>query len=183
MHSALLSSMETLRRAQAFKFWEIKPAKDFKPPKNLFYEVTLQIMLDNITKGDRKLLEVNDLIPVTDKKPNKIDDLRCSNESCLMALVCGVSEDRPNLITILASKPILLEEDNTETANRGNGVKKSLKLYGVSLINMMTNIRIWTGLHPDPEGGGNLKLISRVLESNDEVTKDELILCFGINIL
>ncbi|KAJ0242882.1 DNA2/NAM7 helicase-like [Hirschfeldia incana] len=168
-HAALLSSMGTLRRAPAFKIWEIKPAKDFKPPKNLYYIVTLQTTSDNImTSGDRKLLEFNDLIAVTDKKPYRIDDLRCSNEPYLLALVCGVNEDNPHLITILASKPIDLDEGNMDTRKKGKGVKKSISRFGVYLTNMMTNIRIWTALHPDPDGG-NLKLISKVLQSNSEV--------------
>lgn len=170
-HAALLSSMETLRRAPAFKLFEIKPAKYFKPPKDLYYEVTLQIMSDNMTNGDRKQLEVNDLIAVTDKRPTRIDDLRFSNEPYLLALVCGVNEDYPHLITILASKPIVFEDDNTKTTKRGKGVKKSLSLFGVYLINMMTNIRIWNALHPNPER--DLKLISRVLQINNEVLKDE----------
>lgn len=162
--------MGTLRRAPAFKVWEIKPAKDFKLPKSLYYEVTLQTTSDNnMTNGDRKLLEFNDLIAVTDKKPCRIDDLRCSNEPYLLALVCRVKEDNPHLITILASKPIDLEEGNMETRKKGKGVKRSLSLFGVYLTNMMTNIRIWTALHPDPEGG-NLKLICKVLQSNSEVT-------------
>ncbi|CAH8339053.1 unnamed protein product [Eruca vesicaria subsp. sativa] len=172
-HAALLSSMETLRRAPAFKFWEIKPAKDFKPPNNLYYEVTLQTMPDNMTNGDRKLLEFNDLIAVTEKKPIRIDDLRCSNEPYLLALVCGVNEDNPHLITIMASKPI---EDNMERTKKGKGVKKSLSLFGVYLINMMTNIRIWTALHPDPEGG-NIKLISKVLQINNEVGDETCASC------
>lgn len=170
-HSALLSSMETLRRAPAFKFWEIKPAKDFKPPKNLFYEVTLPMASDNMTNGDRKLLEVNDLIAVTNKKPTRMDDLKCSNEPYLLALVFHVDEDFPNLITVLASKPIVLEDESTPKTKKGKGVmsvKQSSNLFGVYLINMMTNIRIWTALHPDPERG-NLKLISRVLQINNEV--------------
>ncbi|XP_013616863.1 PREDICTED: uncharacterized protein LOC106323254 [Brassica oleracea var. oleracea] len=175
-HAALLSSMETLRRAPAFKVWEIKPAKDFKPPKNLYYEVTLQTVSDNTTKGDGKLLEFNDLIAVTDNKPCRIDDLRCSNEPYLLALVCGVNEDNPHLITILASKPIVFEEGHMETRKKGKGVKKSLSLFCVYLTNMMTNIRIWTALHPDPEGG-NLKLISKVLKSHNEVGGESCVSC------
>lgn len=155
--------METPRRAPAFKFWEIRQAKDFKPPNNLYYEFTLQTLPDNMTNGDRKLLEFNDLIAVTDKKPIIIDDLRCSNEPYSLAIVCGVNQDNPHLITIMASKPIVFE-----TTKKGKGVKKSLSLFGVYLFNMMTNIRIWTALHPDPEGG-NTKLISRVLQINNEV--------------
>ncbi|CAE5963042.1 unnamed protein product [Arabidopsis arenosa] len=176
-HAALLSSMETLRRAPAFKFREIKPAKDFKAPKNLYYEVTLEIVLDNTTNGARKQLEVNDLIVVTDKRPIRIDDLRCSNEPYLLALVCHVDEDFPHLITITASKPIIYFEDvYTKTKKKGEVVRKHLSLYGVYLINMMTNIRIWTALHPNPEGG-NLNLISRVLQSNNEVDGGSCVAC------
>lgn len=164
--------MGTIRRAQAFKFWEIKPGKDFKPPKDLYYEVTLQMVNDNVANGGQNLLEFNDLIAVTDKRPIRIDDLRCSNEPHLLALVCGVNENNPHLITILASKPIIFEDDDDKrtSTKRGKGERKRLSFFGVNLINMMTNIRIWSALHPHPEGG-NLKLISRVLQSNDEVTK------------
>ncbi|CAA7058231.1 unnamed protein product [Microthlaspi erraticum] len=178
-HSALLSSMETLRRAPTFKFWEIKPAKDFESSKSLFYDVTLQRTSDNMTNGDRKMLEVNDLIAVTNKKPTRIDDLRCSNEPYLLALVFHVDEDYPNLITILASKPILLEDESSQRTKKGKGVmsvKQSLNLFGVYLINMMTNIRIWTALHPDPERG-NLKLISRVLQIDNEVGDESCVSC------
>ncbi|EOA33494.1 hypothetical protein CARUB_v10019707mg [Capsella rubella] len=177
-HEALLSSMRTLRRAQAFKFWEIKPAKDFKSPNSLYYEVTLEMMAGNMTNGGQNLVEFNDLLAVTDKRPIRIDDLRFSNEPLLLALVCGVNEDNPHLITILASKPIICEDDddNRTSKKRGKGGRKSLSIFGVNLINMMTNIRIWTALHPDPEGG-NLKLISRVLQSNNEVDGGSCVAC------
>ncbi|XP_010415128.1 PREDICTED: helicase sen1-like [Camelina sativa] len=179
-HEALLSSMRTLRRAPAFKFWEIKPAeKDFKPPKDLYYKVTLQMMTgSNTINGGQNLLEVNDLIAVTDKRPIRIDDLRFSNEPHVLALVCGVNEDNPHLITILASKPIIFDDDddNGTLTKRGKGQRKSLSVFGVNLINMMTNIRIWTALHPNLEGG-NLKLISRVLQSNNEVDGGSCVAC------
>ncbi|CAL9239435.1 unnamed protein product [Arabidopsis halleri] len=177
-HADLLSSMGTIRRAQAFKFWEIKPGKDFKPPKDLYYEVTLQMVNENMTNGGQNLLEFNDLIAVTDKRPIRVDDLRCSNEPYLLALVCGVNENNPHLITILASKPISFEDDDDKrtSTKRGKGERKRLSFFGVNLINMMTNIRIWSGLHPNPEGG-NLKLISRVLQSNDEVDGGSCVAC------
>ncbi|KAL1223237.1 putative helicase MAGATAMA 3 [Cardamine amara subsp. amara] len=174
-HAALLSSMPTIRRAQAFKFWEIKPAKDFKHPKNLFYKVTLQKTLENMTNGARKQLEVNDLIAVTDKRPIRIEDLRCSNEPYLLALVCHVDEDFPHLITILASKPINFENEYTQRTKKGEVVRKNVSLFGVYLINMMTNIRIWEALYPKQER--NLKLISRVLQSNNEVDAGSCVLC------
>ncbi|CAN8243497.1 unnamed protein product [Cochlearia groenlandica] len=178
-HAALLSSIYTLRKAPSFRFWDIKPSKDFEPPKDLYYDVTLQIMSDNAANVDRKLLEFNDLIAITDKKPNRIDDLRCSNEPYLLALVVHVDEDSPNLITILASKPIFFEDDSTVMTKKGKRVtsaRKSLTLFGVYLINMMTNIRIWTALHPNPEGG-NLKLICRVLKIDNEVDGENCVIC------
>ncbi|XP_010415124.1 PREDICTED: helicase SEN1-like isoform X2 [Camelina sativa] len=175
-HAALLSSMETLRRAPVFKIREIKPSKDFKPPKDLYYDVTLEVLSDSTSNGARKQLEVNDLIAVTYKKPIRIDDLRCSNEPYLLALVCHVDEDFPHLITIMASKPIVyFEDDYTQRTKKGQVVRKDLNLFGVYLINMMTNIRIWTALHPNP--GENLKLISRVLQSNNEVDGESCVAC------
>jgi hypothetical protein len=58
-------------------------------------------------------------------------------------------------VTIKSSEPILFEENNS---------KKRKILYAVPLINMITNIRIWSALNSEL-AGGNLNIIQRVLQS------------------
>ncbi|XP_010528610.1 PREDICTED: uncharacterized protein LOC104805665 [Tarenaya hassleriana] len=159
-HEDLMSSMRALHHAPAFEIREIRHNKGFKGPNNLLYDLYLQGMSDVKTDGDRKQLEPRDLIAVTLKKPNRVDDLRIFNEPFLLALVCNMDPDNPTVLTVLASKPILSD-------NIGIDKRKKETLYGVYLINMMTNIRIWKALHPGKEGG-NLNLISRVLEGSGD---------------
>jgi hypothetical protein len=43
-HADLLSSMSTLSRAPTSVILDFKPSKEFKPPKDLFYNVELNIL-------------------------------------------------------------------------------------------------------------------------------------------
>ena len=64
-----------------------------------------------------------------------------------------------NTLTILASKPILSEEQEN---------KKMKNLYAVFMINMTTNIRIWRALNFELEGE-NIDIIGKVLQPNSAV--------------
>ena len=68
-------------------------------------------------------------------------------------------------MTILASKPILVEEEEN---------KKRETIYAICLINMTTNIRIWRALNSQLEGK-NLDIIGKVLQANSAV---RIFLCF-----
>ena len=48
---------------------------DFKPPKDLFYQMTLKRIIDDVQNVGKYEPEVGDLIVFTDIRPRSIDDL------------------------------------------------------------------------------------------------------------
>ena len=116
-----------------------------KPPKDLFYHVTLESVKKFEHHGVIYEPEVRDIIAITGIRRNR---------SYLVAFVLSVRYER--FLTILSSKPILFEHGKN---------KKRQNLYAVPLINMSTNIRIWRALNSKLEGG-NLNIIQNVLQSS-----------------
>lgn len=164
-HTALLSSMRTLSRAPVVEISYIMPTAEFKLPNDLFYKVDLSGTSGNtVTDETTTQLIPKDLIAVTDKRPNRVDGFNISSEPYIPAMVCKADPDRPNVVTILASKPLFLEGfERSKNEERPS-------LFGVYLTNITTNVRIWTALHLGLSGG-NLNLYSRVLQRSSEVKK------------
>jgi hypothetical protein len=153
--------MSTLSRAPTSVILDFKPAKEFKPPKDLFYNVELSILRKFEEDDGRKIEnddgryepEARDLIAITNVRPKCIADLERPDRSYVAAFVLNVKQER--YLTILSSKPILFEEHNRK-------IRKIL--YAIPLINMTTNIRLWSALNSEL-AGGNLNIIQRVLQS------------------
>jgi hypothetical protein len=97
--------------------------------------------------------EARDLIAITNVRPKCIADLERPDRYYVVAFVLNVKKER--YLTILSSKPILFEEHNRK-------IRKIL--YAIPLINMTTNIRLWSALNSEL-AGGNLNIIQRVLQS------------------
>ncbi|CAN6933542.1 unnamed protein product [Brassica oleracea] len=133
-HAALSSSIKTLWRSPVVEITYIAPTAEFELPNNLFYKVHLST--------DESLLIPKDLIALTDKRPNRVDGFNITNEPYVVAIVCKADPDRPNVITILASKPLLLENLHQMRKN-----EKRESLFGVYMTNITTNVRIWHSLH------------------------------------
>ncbi|CAA7020281.1 unnamed protein product [Microthlaspi erraticum] len=168
-HTALLSSMKTLSRAPVVEISYIMPTAEFKLPKDLFYKVYLSGTSGNtVTDETTTQLIPKDLIAVTDKRPNhRVDGgFNISNEPYVPAMVCKADPDRPNVVTILASKPLFLDDFESNSKN-----EERPSLFGVYLTNITTNVRIWTALHLGLSNG-NLNLYSRVLQRNSEDDDD-----------
>jgi len=157
-HAALLSSMRKLWQAPVVEISYIMQTAEYKLPNDLFYKVRLS----GISNEASTKLMPRDLISLTDQRPNHVDGFNISSEPYIVALVCKADPDRPNDVTILASKPLFVED------GRRKKNEKKERLFGIHLVNLTTNIRIWNALHPDDEGV-NLNLISRVLRRNSEV--------------
>jgi len=157
-HAALLSSMRKLWQAPVVEISYIMQTAEYKLPNDLFYKVRLS----GISNEASTKLMPRDLISLTDQRPNHVDGFNISSEPYIVALVCKVDPDRPNDVTILASKPLFVED------GRRKKNEKKERLFGIHLVNLTTNIRIWNALHPGDEGV-NLNLISRVLRRNSEV--------------
>nr|VDD63559.1 unnamed protein product [Brassica oleracea] len=157
-HAALSSSIKTLWRSSVVEITYIAPTAEFELPNNLFYKVHLST--------DESSLIPKDLIALTDKRPNRLDGFSITNEPYVVAIVCKADPDRPNVITILASKPLLLENLHQMRKN-----EKRESLFGVYMTNITTNVRIWHSLHLGLQGG-DLSLLSTVLQRNTDDNDD-----------
>jgi hypothetical protein len=82
-------------------------------------------------------------------------------------------------ISILASKPILIDQDLHKYKKEPLVWNKKETLFAVYLMNMTTNVRIWKALNPAPEGG-NTNIIKTVLQANSPVRILSLILFFNV---
>ena len=156
-HADLLSSMSTLPLAPSRVILSFIQAKEYEPPKDYFYHVIFESVRELENNNGAYEPMVGDLIVLTDVRPKYIEDLDRPNRPFLVALVQRVRED--NTLTILASKPILSEEQEN---------KKMKNLYAVFMINMTTTIRIWRALNFELEGE-NIDIIGKVLQPNSAV--------------
>lgn len=163
-HAALSSSMRKLWQVPVVEISYIMQTVEFKLPNDLFYKVRLSGMSNNVGDEASTKLMPRYLIALTDHRPNCVDGFNISSEPYIVALVCKADPDRPNDVTILASKPLFVED------GRRKKNEKKERLFGIHLVNLTTNIRIWNALHPGVEGV-NLNLISRVLQRNSEVKR------------
>ncbi|GFQ02329.1 probable helicase magatama 3 [Phtheirospermum japonicum] len=160
-HADIRSNLINLRSAPACQIFDVRKCKEFKPPKNLFYSMTLK---NSDKKAGTYEPEYGDLFALTEVRPKCIDDLNGSKRSYLVAFVQGVKDEDSGKIPILSSKPIDFEKSDKV---------KGHKLYAVYLTNLMTNRRIWSALHPCE--GGNMRIINSVLQINPSI--DEIKTC------
>lgn len=183
-HYDLCSSLKGLSRAPFCEILSLKRNRFFKPPKDLFYLITLKTK-NNI--GEYEPIP-GDVFAFTDIRPKTIDDLNRPKINYLIGYVCG-----PNLahgIPILLSKCLDIDIQsalswshndqanqssnngktnkscNNEQANQKSSTrqtKKEQKLYAVHLLNLTTHIRIWKALNSQLEGE-NINIIKKVVQ-------------------
>ncbi|KAG5534406.1 hypothetical protein RHGRI_022506 [Rhododendron griersonianum] len=166
-HADLFSSMETVARAPTRETWTVNISKNFKPPKDLYYKISLNRNRDSTANGEVYEPEFGDLIALTEVRPKRIDDLDRPKSPYLLALVQR-SEYGSERIDIRASKPIMLGEEDGDH-RRGDENRK--RFFVVYLTNMITNLRIWTALKSDAEGE-NMKIIKRVLQPDSTIEEN-----------
>ncbi|KAG6660062.1 hypothetical protein CIPAW_03G079300 [Carya illinoinensis] len=156
-HADLFSNMTALSRAPIREIGSVEMAKEFKSPKDLFYEISLKRAANTGNDVGKYEPEVGDLIALTDVRPKRIDDLNRPRRFYLIAYVLGARDENSDKILILASKSIIF----TELDFRKN---KRETLFAVYLMNMVTNVRIWKALHRELERG-NTNIIKQVLQA------------------
>ncbi|KAG8383704.1 hypothetical protein BUALT_Bualt04G0041600 [Buddleja alternifolia] len=158
MRADLFSNMSTIYSAPTCEIFDVKQCKNFKPPKNLTYKLSLK-------KNDRRPgtyePEFGDLIALTDVRPKCIDDLNRPKTSYIVALVQGINNEGSWKIPILSSKLIAFEKPDNERGKAGD------KLFVVYLTNLTTNRRIWNALNPGE--AGNMNIINSVLRINPSI--------------
>lgn len=162
----MLSGMMDLSKAPICEISEILADIDYKPPKNLLYNIIVKDGLDD--RGGREVYEpqVGDVIALSNIRPMCVSDLNRPPRSYCPALVVRGDdkedeEDEEHAAQILAFKPIMGEgEDGDEGLQ-----KKEEHLFAVFLINIMTNMRIWNALH----GEDNMNIIKMLLHADSKV--------------
>lgn len=166
-HSDLYSSLLSVPQASFCEIRTMETSKEFKPPFDLFYEITLKNVTDQVYGLGKYEPEVGDLIAFTNMRPKSVDDLNRIKRYCHMAYVCGSKDEFTDEISILLSK-----EMHNNFDLRTN---KPQKLYAVYLINMTTNVRIWNALNSKFEGS-NLNIIKELLQPYSRVRITNLLI-------
>ncbi|KAL3527376.1 hypothetical protein ACH5RR_012032 [Cinchona calisaya] len=161
-HADLLSNMKTLSGARVCEVFDVKISKDYKPPKELYYEISLKQMGENEKREGSYEPQFGDLIALTDVRPKCIFDLNRPKRPYLLALIQGMKDEGSFGLPILSSKAIEFEKQDNEKGKKGD------KLFAVYLTNLTTNIGIWKALNPDPEAS-NMKIIRSVLQVDPSV--------------
>ncbi|KAG8363329.1 hypothetical protein BUALT_Bualt19G0011100 [Buddleja alternifolia] len=173
----LHSNMSTIYSALTCEIFDVKICKDFEPPKNLTYKISLKKSTykqsSSSSSGNTYEPEYGDLIALTDVRPKCIDDLNRPKTSYIVALVQGIKNDGSWKIPIRASKLIAFEKsDKKKRETRPD------TLFAVYLTNLTTNRRIWNALNPGD--GGNMNIINSVLTINPFI-EEKCSLCSSSN--
>ncbi|XVF41430.1 hypothetical protein PTKIN_Ptkin01aG0279400 [Pterospermum kingtungense] len=156
-HSDMFSSMTRVSQLPSCQVYSVETDKDYRPPRDLFYNIVLRMKDSNQGDSVPYRPQSGDIVALTDVRPKSISDLNRPKMSYLLAYVHAVDYDNPDQLSILSSKPIMIEQEMQ--------IREKHTLFLVYLINITTGIRIWKALHPDPIVG-NLKMINKIVQMN-----------------
>jgi len=155
-HSDLYSCLMSVPQASFCEIRTMEMSKDFSPPYDLFYKITLKSITDEVYGVGKYEPEVGDLIAFTNIRPRSVYDLSRIKRYCHIAYIHGSKDEFTDEIPILLSYKFDLRRN------------KAQKLYAVCLINMTTNIRIWKALNSEMEGS-DMDIIQKVLQPYSRV--------------
>lgn len=161
--ASLCSGMESVGNAPACEISRIEFSKDYKPPKEFNYNILTKKITDFKNNGGHYEPEAGDLIVLSNTKPRKIEDLNKPGETFVIALVATM-EDDSDMTRILTSKEI----DGSKLLPKGVKVEKGVRVFVTYLINLITNMRIWKALNPEPQGV-SMDLVLKVLQPTSYV--------------
>ncbi|KAB1211919.1 putative helicase MAGATAMA 3 [Morella rubra] len=181
VHTDLFSNMTAVSRAPFCKIHYVETSKDYKPPESLLYEIILKrkkdAEVDAEVDAGKYEPEVGDLIALTDVRPKCIDDINKPKRYYLIAYVHGARDEisdeiglfikkkNYDKISILASRPILTDQDLQQSRKKTFPANKEETLFAVYLMNMTTSVSIWRALNSELEGR-NRAIITNVLQVN-----------------
>ncbi|XP_057469573.1 uncharacterized protein LOC130758622 isoform X2 [Actinidia eriantha] len=157
-HADLFSKMEMLSRAPTREVLSVETSKHHKPPKDLFYKISLRMRDASSCDEGSYEPEFGDLIALTDVRPKCTYDLNRSKHNYLVALV--QRKDDSDKLTVLASKAIVFD-----AYEKRDKYKNKNTFLAVFLTNLNTNLRIWKALNSELEGG-NMNIIKSVLQTD-----------------
>lgn len=164
-HADLSSSIDTVSNASTYSIMSIEDEKEEieydEPCRETKY--TIEIETKEIENDVSREPEMGDLIAITDVRPKCVEDLNRPTMPYCIALIQKVTNEKDYIkLRILSSKPILLEQGNKI-------IRENNTLFVVFLMNILTNIRIWTALNLVPKER-NLKIIEKVLQPDSTVS-------------
>ncbi|KAJ8770540.1 hypothetical protein K2173_018031 [Erythroxylum novogranatense] len=167
-HADLSSNMKSVAKAPVREVLRFSKSKNYRDPGDLFYTIRLKPM-DTINGPRTYQPEAGDLFAVSDVRPASESDLNRPRRPYLVAYIMGIENGNPDILKVLASKPILVDESMKNPGDQSSstpmGKQRRDTLFVVFLTNLTTNIRIWRSLKSELDGG-NMKIISRVLQGD-----------------
>ncbi|KAK2376777.1 P-loop containing nucleoside triphosphate hydrolase superfamily protein [Trifolium repens] len=166
-HSDLFSSLMSVPQASFCEIRTMEMSKEFNPPYDLYYNITVKNITDEVYGVGKYEPEVGDLIAFTNIRPRSVYDLSRIKNYCHIAYICGSKDEFTDEIPILLSKYMDIEMHGKFDLRKS----KPQKLYAVYLVNMTTNVRIWKALNSEMEGS-NMNIIKKVLQPYSE--KEEI---------
>ncbi|KAI8540975.1 hypothetical protein RHMOL_Rhmol08G0027100 [Rhododendron molle] len=162
-HKGLSDIIQAVHLATTQEIWTVNKSKDFKPPKDLYYNISMNRNCDASSFQGMYKPEFGDLIALTDVRPKCYRDLDRPKSPYVIAVVQRIEEYGSEKFEIRASRPIVSGEYGDQRED-----KKKPSLFVVYLGNIITEIRIWTALKSELEGG-NMNIIKRVLQPDSTI--------------
>ncbi|KAK9724097.1 hypothetical protein RND81_05G047900 [Saponaria officinalis] len=151
--ASLCSGIESVGQAPACEIIRIEYSKGYKPPKELYYNILTKKIKDFKINCGHYDPEAGDLVVLTNTKPRRTEDLIKPDQPLLLALV-SPTDDESDMTRLLLSKDV-----GSDLCPRlGEPVTRVFVTY---LTNLITNMRIWKALHPDPLV--SISLVSKIL--------------------
>ncbi|XP_010435549.2 PREDICTED: helicase sen1-like [Camelina sativa] len=148
----LFSSFKSLSKAPVFEITSMeRKTSSGSSSNNLFYDIKIT---NALSIGAKYQPKGGDLIALTKERPRRIDELN-------PLLLAYVSYDGDLLITVHSSRSISDLEMNRM-------FRETSLHFGVFLMNLTTNTRIWNALHNE---AANLTLVKSVLQESTLATK------------
>ncbi|XP_027368476.1 uncharacterized protein LOC113874453 [Abrus precatorius] len=169
-HCDLASSLISVSQAPCCEIRTIDWSKDFKPPNNLFYQITLKSTIDDLKNVGKYEPEVGDIFAFTNVRPRSIEDLNKPLRCYHIAFVRGPKDLYTDEIPILSSMSM---ENDMKSDLRSN---KAQKLYAVYLLNMITNLRICKALNSQLEGA-SMNIVKKVLKVEHSTSGENCHIC------
>jgi hypothetical protein len=161
-HCDLYSSLLSVNQASLCEIRTIEMSKYFHPPNDLFYQITVRNITDEVYGVGKYEPEVGDLIAFTNIRPKSVYDLSRIKNYCHIGYICVSKDEFTDEIPIVLSKYLEIHDKFDLRRN------KAQKLYAVHLVNMTTNVRIWKALNSEMEGS-NMNIIKKVLQPYSRV--------------
>ncbi|RZC52631.1 hypothetical protein C5167_021051 [Papaver somniferum] len=174
-HADLSSNMKNLYQAPKCEIVSVEKHIGCKQGNYVYKMLLSDTGTDRKPMKDAYKPQPSDVIAFSDVRPENVKDF--IRISYIPAIILKVEDDKkkPYLAIVLASKPIILENEEDYEEEYIETEKKLIcnPLFAVYLLNMTTNLRIWGAL----SGERNGDIIKGVLEANSQIGND-CELCF-----